>query len=84
MGHKNTEAGPSEPKGKSVDPREWGNINLSEGELDVEVQAATLNSYETRKGIPEYDQEKVSQKKKSKSKGYRIYWFGKRSVTVER
>ena len=58
------EAGPSNPKGKGIDPREWGNINLSEEELNVEAQAAALNSFKTRKESPEYIKEKPSRKKK--------------------
>ena len=36
--------GPSRPKGKTIDPREWGNVNLSRESLDVDAQAAALNS----------------------------------------
>ena len=38
--------GPSNlnPKGKAIDPREWGNVDLNPEELDVEAQAAALNS----------------------------------------
>ena len=34
--------GPSLQKGKAVDAQEWGNISLSEAELDVAAQAAAL------------------------------------------
>ena len=37
--------GPSGPKGKSIDPREWGNINISHESLDIEAQTAALNSF---------------------------------------
>jgi len=37
--------GPSEPKGKSIDPREWGNAGLSPEEINVETQRAALESY---------------------------------------
>lgn len=37
--------GPSRPKGKAIDPREWGNANLSQEDLDLEAQAAVLNSF---------------------------------------
>lgn len=36
--------GPSEPKGKGIDPREWGNANLSQESLDIDVQTAALRS----------------------------------------
>ena len=32
-------------KGKAVDAREWGNISLSEAELDVAAQATALDSF---------------------------------------
>ena len=36
--------GPSKPKGKGVDPREWGGVNISQESLDVEAQAAAWQS----------------------------------------
>ena len=36
--------GPSRPKGKGVDPREWGGANVSQDSLDIEAQAAALES----------------------------------------
>lgn len=40
--------GPSRDKGKGIDPREWGNVNISHESLDVEAQAAALESYAKR------------------------------------
>jgi hypothetical protein len=37
--------GTSNPKGKQIDPREWGNVNLSDSEADVNAQHAALESY---------------------------------------
>ena len=37
--------GPSKPKGKGIDPWEWGNVNLSSESLDLGAQAAALNSF---------------------------------------
>ena len=37
--------GPSEAKGKGIDPREWGNAGLSIDEIDVDTQRAALESY---------------------------------------
>jgi len=37
--------GSSEPKGKGIDPREWGNAGLSNEEIDVDTQRAALESY---------------------------------------
>ena len=36
--------GPSGNKGKNIDPREWGNVNISQESLDLQAQAATLDS----------------------------------------
>ena len=36
-------------KGKTIDPREWGNVNLSSDNLDLEVQAAALRSFAHQK-----------------------------------
>ena len=41
--------GPSQPKEKGIDPREWGNVNWSEGELDMEVQKTLLKQGRERK-----------------------------------
>ena len=38
------EEGPSRDKGKGIDPREWGNVNISRESLDPEAQAAALAS----------------------------------------
>jgi len=40
--------GPSQPKGKAIDLREWGNTNLSTESLDIEAQMAAFNSIKTR------------------------------------
>ena len=37
--------GPAQSKGKAVDPREWGNANLSKADMDIAAQAAALNSF---------------------------------------
>ena len=37
--------GPSVPKGKQIDPREWGNIKLSNDEIDIDAQAAAIKAY---------------------------------------
>ena len=42
--HSNGE-GPSRNKGKGIDPREWGNVNISQESLDVEAQVAALESF---------------------------------------
>jgi hypothetical protein len=40
------EEGPSRPKGKGFDPRNWGNINVSQESLDLEAQAAAFKSFD--------------------------------------
>jgi len=39
------EEGPSKPKGKGTDPREWGNVSLSREEMDPERQRHALNKF---------------------------------------
>ena len=39
------EEGPSGLKGKGVDPRNWGNVHLSEDETNIEAQQAALESF---------------------------------------
>ena len=36
--------GPSRQKGKGIDPREWGNVNISRESLDLEAQATAFES----------------------------------------
>ena len=56
------ETGLSNPKskGKGIDPREWGNMNISQESLNVEAQAAALDSY---------TQQSKQKNKPSKKKG---------------
>ena len=42
------EEGTSKPKGKGIDPREWGNVNISQESLDVEAQAAAWRSLQKK------------------------------------
>jgi len=45
--------GPSNPKGKSVDPRNWGAAQLSDEDIDVDTQCAALESFKKhRKETP--------------------------------
>jgi hypothetical protein len=37
--------GSSQPKGKGRDPHEWGNVHLSEHEMDTAMQQAAYESY---------------------------------------
>ena len=37
--------GPLRNKGKGIDPREWGNVNISQESLDVKAQVPALESY---------------------------------------
>ena len=43
------EEGPSKLKGKGIDPQEWGNVNISRESLDIEAQAAALESIKKRR-----------------------------------
>ncbi|KAG1721047.1 uncharacterized protein EDB91DRAFT_1279688 [Suillus paluster] len=39
------EEGPSNPKGKEVDPRNWGNANLDESKINLEAQREALSNW---------------------------------------
>ncbi|KAJ3791845.1 hypothetical protein GGU11DRAFT_823023 [Lentinula aff. detonsa] len=41
--------GPSEPKGKGVDPRNWGSSNLHDDEMNPDIQAQILQSIKDKK-----------------------------------
>ena len=41
--------GNSKAKGKTIDPREWGGVNISHESLDLEAQAAALKSFAYQK-----------------------------------
>jgi hypothetical protein len=41
-----SEPGPSQNKGKTIDPREWGNAGIDPEELNANIQEALINSYE--------------------------------------
>ena len=54
------EGGTSRPKGKGIDPREWGNVNISQESLDINAQEAALRSFARKDGMSNYkDREKV-------------------------
>ena len=44
-----SQEGPSRPKGKGIDPREWGNVNISRESLDIEAQDAAWKSLTQKK-----------------------------------
>ncbi|KAG1807620.1 uncharacterized protein BJ212DRAFT_1485467 [Suillus subaureus] len=51
--------GPSNPKGKEVDPCNWGNANLYESEIDLEAQREALanwaQTHEWSRRVPEQE-----------------------------
>ena len=52
--------GASKPKGKGVDPLEWGNVNISQESLDIDAQAAAWKSItQSKKGNRKEDARKV-------------------------
>ena len=44
--------GNSNAKGKTIDPREWGDVNISRESLDIEAQTAALRSFAQHKDNP--------------------------------
>jgi hypothetical protein len=64
MQHETIESGPSRNKGKTIDPREWGNIRLNPEELSVNVQAALFDAYkegqkQAREILQHYEDKKL-------------------------
>ena len=45
------EEGTSKDKGKTVDPRNWGAVNIPEFELDLEAQRKELEAYEAQQAL---------------------------------
>ena len=56
--------GPSKPKGKGIDPCEWRNVNISCESLDIEAQAAALNSFKKQNEASKYPKEREPSRKK--------------------
>ena len=56
--------GPSKPKGKGIDPREWGNVNISRESLDIEAQAAALRSFSDQRQSPFEEESFLSYEKR--------------------
>ena len=56
--------GPSDPKGKMTDPREWGGLNLSNEDLNLKAQAAALKSFKFDKKMLEHSKEKSYHRKR--------------------
>jgi hypothetical protein len=59
--------GPSEPKGKSRDPREWGNVDFSRENLDVDAQAAALEFFKHQLRDKKHSKGKTHRKRRSRS-----------------
>ena len=57
--------GPSEPKGKGIDPREWGNVEMSSDKIEVEAQKAAFNSLSKKKRKSTHEREKRSSRPKT-------------------
>ncbi|KAF8804895.1 hypothetical protein BYT27DRAFT_7243553 [Phlegmacium glaucopus] len=55
--------GPSDPKGKRIDPKEWGNLNLSAESLDIEAQVAALKSFHSNNKSKEHSKKRYSRHK---------------------
>ena len=63
--------GPSKRKGKGIDPREWGNVNISRESLDVEAQAVALESITQQNEL-----EKAGHKHAPRKKGRSVTTHG--------
>ena len=72
--------GTSRPKGKTIDPREWGNVNISRESLDLEAQAAALNSFKNQADTARYskrdsyrDKERSQSSDRGKNRRHKKY-----------
>jgi hypothetical protein len=66
--------GPSRPTGKGIDPREWGNVNISSESLDLNAQAAALDSLA---------QKNRSKRREAKSHNKHTYPRDRRSKSMQ-
>ncbi|KAF8799892.1 hypothetical protein BYT27DRAFT_7263507 [Phlegmacium glaucopus] len=57
--------GTSKSKGKTIDPREWGNVNMSQESLDLGTQAAVLESFGQHNETIEHKRKQSSRRKRS-------------------
>ena len=55
--------GPSKQTGKGIDPREWGNVNISREILDVDAQAVALESIAQQNELDRTRHKNVPKKK---------------------
>ena len=60
--------GPSRPKGKTIDPQEWGNVNFSQESLNVDAQAAAWDSLNKQHTSTKHPKENNHRKSEDKAK----------------
>ena len=60
------EVGMSRDKGKTIDPREWGNSGIVHEELDPDVQGAIFDTYENEIRVKEDSKKKKSNNSKNR------------------
>jgi hypothetical protein len=71
--------GTSKLKGKNVDPREWGNIDFSRENLDIDAQMAALKSYKAQLKARKRSQKKENRRRKRSQSVHREDEQGKKS-----
>ena len=59
--------GPSRPKGKTTDPREWGNVDFSRENLDINAQMAALKNFKAQLKAKKRAQKKSRKGEKAQS-----------------
>ena len=64
----------SNPKGKGIDPREWGNIHINNSEADVEAQQAALQSYKLAAMEKQSKHPRESRYQRGNSKSHGKHW----------
>ena len=53
---------PIPDKGKAIDPREWGNLEISDKELDTQAQAKALKIHECYKELHKKSKQKAKKR----------------------
>ncbi|KAG6858907.1 hypothetical protein C0993_004893, partial [Termitomyces sp. T159_Od127] len=51
--HDNQQKEPSQSKGKSVDPGNWGDIQFDEAEIDPQIQQDLIEDYNRQRDLPD-------------------------------
>ena len=60
------EEGPSNRKGKAIDPREWGNVDFSREDLNIDAQIAALRAFKAQLKAQKRSKRRSRQRERSR------------------